>query len=200
MHIKQISAILKTKTIGIAGCGGLGSNCAAALARLGVGKIIIADFDDVDASNLTRQYYFYEQVGQKKVFALADNLYYINPYINIKPYDLKLGPAEIAHIFAGCDLIVEAFDLAEMKQMIIETCAEIFPEIPLIVGSGMAGWGKNNSIKTEQISKNLYVCGDKQSEIADNLPPLAPRVGIVANMQANTALAILLNQKNNIEL
>jgi sulfur carrier protein ThiS adenylyltransferase len=198
MNITQIQNILKTKTVGIAGCGGLGSNCAVALARLGVGKMILADFDTVDASNLTRQYYFYEQVGQKKVFALTDNLNYINPFIKVKPYDLKLGPKEIQTIFSDCDLIIEAFDLAEMKQMIIETCAEFFPEKPLIIGSGMAGWGKNNSIKTEKTGENLYVCGDGISEIADDLPPLAPRVGIVAYMQANTALSILLNDEKNI--
>lgn len=198
MNINQIKEALKSKSVGIAGCGGLGSNCAVALARMGVGEMIIADFDVVDASNLTRQYYFYEQIDQKKVFALADNLYYIDPFATIKPYDLKLGPKEIKKIFAGCDLIVEAFDLAEMKQMIIETCADAFPDKPLIVGSGMAGWGKSNSIKTEKIGKNLYVCGDRESEIADDLPPLAPRVGIVAYMQANAALSILLNDEKNI--
>lgn len=200
MNIKRVAEILKQKTIGVAGCGGLGSNCAAALVRVGVGKMILVDFDFVDASNLTRQYYFYEQVGQKKVFALADNLNYINPYAEIKPYDLKLGPAEIVNIFKDCDVIIEAFDLAEMKQMIIETCMENFPDKPLIVGNGMAGWGKNNSIKTEKIGENLYVCGDGVSEVAGDLPPLAPRVGIVANMQANTALNILLNTDKTIEL
>jgi len=200
MNIKEIFKILKTKTIGIAGCGGLGSNCAAALTRLGIGKIILADFDKVDASNLSRQYYFYEQVGQKKVFALADNLSYISPYVEIKPYDLKLGPHEIITIFKDCDLIIEAFDLAEMKQMIIETCTESFPDKPLIVGNGMAGWGNNNSIKTSKIGENLYVCGDGVSEISEELPPLAPRVGIVANMQANTAISILLKNEKSTEL
>jgi len=200
MNIKEIIKILKTKTIGIAGCGGLGSNCAAALTRLGVGKIILADFDVVDSSNLTRQYYFFEQVGQKKVFALADNLYYISPYVEVKPYDLKLGPGKIKTIFKDCDLIVEAFDLAEMKQMIIETCAENFPDKPLIVGNGMAGWGNNNSIRTSKIGENLYVCGDGVSEISEDLPPLAPRVGVVANMQANLAVSILLQNEKSTEL
>lgn len=200
MNINQIREILRTKTVGIAGCGGLGSNCAVALARLGVGKMIIADFDAVDSSNLTRQYYFYEQVGQQKVFALADNLSYIDPYMEIKPYDLKLGPDEIKKIYAECDLIVEAFDLAEMKQMIIETAAENFPEKPLVVGVGIAGWGNNNTIKTKKIGKNLYVCGDRETEISEELPPLAPRVGVVAYMQANTALTILLNQEKEVEL
>jgi len=167
MNIKQIFKILKTKTIGIAGCGGLGSNCAAALTRLGIGKIILADFDVVDVSNLARQYYFHEQVGEKKAFALADNLHHINPIVEIIPNDIKLGPNEIITIFKDCDLIIEAFDLAEMKQMIIETCAEYFPDTPLIVGNGMAGWGNNNAIKTSKIGKNLYVCGDGLSEISE---------------------------------
>lgn len=200
MTVSGIISILKTKTVGIAGCGGLGSNCAAALTRLGIGKLIIADFDFVDASNLTRQYYFNDQIGQKKVFALANNLSHINPYVDINPFDLKLGPREIKNIFRDCDLIIEAFDLSEMKRMIIETVCTEFPEKPLIVGSGMAGWGNNNTIKTEQIDKNLYVCGDGISEISVSLPPLAPRVGVVANMQANLAVSILLQNEKPITL
>ena len=79
----------------------------------------------------------------------------------------------------------------EMKQMIIETVQSELPHIPLIVGSGMAGWGDSNSIKLRQLD-NLYICGDEKSEIADELPPLAPRVGMVAHMQANVALELLL--------
>ena len=58
---------------------GLGSNCAVALARIGIGRLIIADFDVVTESNLNRQYYFCDQVGMKKVEALKDNLIRINP-------------------------------------------------------------------------------------------------------------------------
>ncbi len=200
MQLSQVSEILKTKTVGIAGCGGLGSNCAVALARIGVGKLIVADFDVVDTSNLTRQYYFYNQVGRKKVFCLAENLAFVNPLIKIISHDLRLGSEDIIKIFADCDIIIEAFDLAEMKQMIIETVASEFPDMPLIVGSGMAGWGRNNNLKTQQINKNLYVCGDGVSEVSDELPPLAPRVAIVANMQANTAVNILLQNEKSIEL
>ncbi|MCD4683126.1 MAG: sulfur carrier protein ThiS adenylyltransferase ThiF [Bacteroidales bacterium] len=191
MTFPEIRKILKKKTVGIAGAGGLGSNCAVALARVGIGKIIIADFDKVMQKNLNRQYYFYEQTGQKKVFAIQDNILFINPYVKVEPRDLKLNPTNIPEIFKKCDVIVEAFDLAEEKQMIIETVQSEMPDIPLIVGSGMAGWGDNNSIKTRQIG-NLYICGDEKSEIAEELPPLAPRVGIVAHMQANIALDILL--------
>jgi sulfur carrier protein ThiS adenylyltransferase len=196
MNVKKIKSILSTKTVGIAGCGGLGSNCAAALARIGIGKLVIADFDVIDASNLNRQYYFWEQIGQQKVFALADNIHYIDPMVEVIPHDLKLGPAEIISIFADCDVIVEAFDLAEMKQMIIETVGAEFPEKPLVIGNGMAGWGNSNSIKTEKVTENIYVCGDGVAEISEELPPLAPRVGIVAHMQANNVLSILLGNTN----
>jgi len=196
MNVKKIKSLLNKKTVGIAGCGGLGSNCAATLARIGVGKLIIADFDAIDASNLNRQYFFWEQIGQQKVFALADNIHYIDPEVEVIPHDMKLGPAEIISVFAECDIIVEAFDLAEMKQMIIETVSTEFPDKPLIIGNGMAGWGYSNSIKAEKLGKNIYVCGDGKSEISKILPPLAPRVGIVAHMQANTALNILLGNTN----
>ena len=80
-----------------------------------------------------------------------------------------------------------------MKRMIIEICLTEGPEKPLVIGSGMAGWGKSNEIKVKK-SENLYICGDEVSEIAENNPPLAPRVAIVANMQANTVLEILLKK------
>ena len=65
---------IQNKTIGIAGCGGLGSNCAIALARIGIGKLIIVDFDSIDKSNLNRQYYFIDQIGKPKVDALEYNI------------------------------------------------------------------------------------------------------------------------------
>ena len=193
MNFQQIRKILSKKTVGIAGAGGLGSNCAVALARVGIGKIIICDFDIISKDNLNRQYYFYEQIGQKKVFTIEENILYINPKVKVESHDIKLDPESIKRIFRHCNVIVEAFDLAEMKQMIIETVLTELPQIPLITGIGMAGWGNNNNIKVRRVD-NLYICGDEKSEIAEDLPPLAPRVGIVANMQANTVMEILLNE------
>ncbi len=186
--IKQLS---KHK-IGIAGAGGLGSNCAVALVRAGVGNVVIADFDVVEDSNLNRQYFFRNQIGMYKVNALKDNLLSIRPETNIESHNIKLSSAEILEIFADCEIIIEAFDSAEMKKTIIETVLTQLPEIPLIVGSGMAGWGENNTLRTRKIASNLYICGDEKTEVSEKHPPVAPRVGIVANMLANTALDILL--------
>jgi len=190
----SISEKLKSKCIGIAGAGGLGSNCAVALARVGIGKLIIADFDVVSQSNLNRQYYFTDQLGQKKTAAIKENLYRINPDVEVIVHDIKLDSESIIRIYKDCDIIVEAFDLAEMKQMIMETVLHKFPDKPLISGLGVAGWGNNNEVRTRQIG-NLFICGDEQTEVSDTQPPLAPKVGIAANMQANQVLELILNDK-----
>lgn len=189
--IEAIKNILKTKTIGIAGAGGLGSNCAVSLARVNVGNLIIADFDVIEESNLNRQYYFYNQIGQKKVLALKENIKNINPDVKVKAVDITLDSTNIIELFQNCDIIIEAFDKAEMKQMIVETVLDKMPDKPLILGVEIAGWGNNNSLKTKKID-SLYICGDGTSEVSDKQPALAPRVGIVANMLANQALEILL--------
>lgn len=191
LTVDQIRGKLKNYSIGIAGCGGLGSNCAVALARVGIGSLVLADFDIVSTSNLNRQYYFLNQVGEPKVHALKRVIHQINPDATVVAFELKLDPEHVVRCFRDCDVIVEAFDLASEKEMLIETVSSAFPEKPLVLGLGMAGWGMNESIHFRRLG-NIYVCGDETSEISDLMPPLAPRVGMVANMQANTVLEILL--------
>ncbi len=195
MDFKEIQKHLKNYTVGIAGAGGLGSNAAVALARTGIGKIIIADFDTIDESNLNRQYYFIDQIGMPKVVALKQNIQRINPNCIVEIHQLKIEERNIFDLFSNCSVIIEAFDLAEMKKMFVETVLTELPNTYIISGLGMAGWGKTNDITSKKIDK-LYVCGDAKSEISKENPPLAPRVAIVANMQANICLEILLNIKS----
>jgi sulfur carrier protein ThiS adenylyltransferase len=193
MNFEEIKSKLRNYTVGIAGCGGLGSNCAVALARVGVGKLIICDFDVVSESNLNRQYYFYDQIGHKKVNALKRNINRINPETEVVALHVKLGADDITVFFKICDVIVEAFDRADMKQMIIETVLTEMPAKPIVSGVGMAGWGDSNLIQMKR-SGNLYICGDGISEATEDNPPLAPRVGITSHMQANTVLELLLKK------
>lgn len=192
MTYEEIRGRLSRKRVGIAGCGGLGSNCAIALARVGMGTLVIVDFDRLSLSNLNRQYYFRDQVGMKKVEALADNILRIDPTIRVEKHAVRITATNLAGLFSGCDVIVEAFDLAEEKEMLITSALTHFPTLPLVVGSGMAGWGNNAAIHFRRLG-NIFVCGDESSEISDEKPPLAPRVGMVANMQANVVMDILLN-------
>ncbi len=191
MERKKIREILSTRRVGIAGAGGLGSNCAAALARAGVGTLVIADFDVVSRSNLDRQFYFRDQVGMPKVDALRANLLRIDPATRVEAHGLKLDPASIASLFADCDLVVEAFDAAEAKAMLIETMLARLPRVPVVAASGLAGWGRTDAMKVHR-SGTLVMVGDLSSEVSDAEPPIAPRVGIAANMQANEALELLL--------
>ncbi|MFO7923470.1 MAG: sulfur carrier protein ThiS adenylyltransferase ThiF [Bacteroidales bacterium] len=193
LSFEKIKAKLADKIVGIAGAGGLGSNCAVALARVGIGKLVIADFDVVSEGNLNRQYFFTDQVGRKKVSALKENIARINPAVQVTTHDVVLDPVNIPRLFDDCNVIVEAFDLAEMKKMIAEAVIEKMPAKYLVMGSGVAGFGNNNTIKTIKTG-NIYICGDLEKETGKNRPPLAPRVGIVANMQANQVLELLLTR------
>ena len=192
MRFTEIKEHLGKFRVGIAGAGGLGSNCAAALARSGIGTIVICDFDTVEEANLNRQFYFADQAGMYKTIALKENIYRIDPRIMVLNHEVQLTPENIPLIFSGCDVIVEAFDQAVMKEMLVETVQRYMSGIPLIIGSGMAGWGNNETIRCRKIDEYLYVCGDETTEVSDDLPPFAPRVGIVSHMQANLVIDILM--------
>lgn len=189
----QIRTILSQKTIGIAGAGGLGSNCAASLIRSGIGKLIIADFDVVTDANLNRQFFFHDQIGERKVDALRDNLLRICPFASLQMHNIKVSPENISLLFSTCDIVVEAFDLADQKQMLIEYMLENLPHIPVVAASGLAGWGGADMLRTIR-SGSLYICGDETSEVSEENPPLAPKVNIVSNLQADTVLGILLSE------
>ena len=193
MNFNEIKSHLSKFRVGIAGAGGLGSNCAVALARSGLGTLVIADFDVIEPANLNRQYFFLEQVGQMKTIALKENIKHINSEVSVFTHQTMLDRNNIPEIFSGCHIIVEALDKPDMKEMLVDVVQRNMKGIPVIVGSGMAGWGKSESIRLRKIDETLFVCGDESTEVSDNLPPMAPRVGMVANMQANVVIELLMN-------
>ncbi len=193
-HSPGVHQRLKQATVGIAGLGGLGSPIAVALARSGVGRLILADFDVVEPSNLNRQQYFIDQLGLPKAEALKDTLARINPYVTIEAHVLRLAPANIPSLFGAVDVLVEAFDAAEQKAMLVETFLSQCPGKPLVAGSGMAGFGPANSIVTRQVASNLYLVGDGETAAAPGTGLMAPRVGVAAHHQANAVLRLLLGE------
>lgn len=185
--------ILEGATVGLAGAGGLGSNCAAHLVRAGVKKLVIADFDVVSESNLNRQFFFRDQIGQKKVEALAANLRRIEPELQLSLHDVRLSPENADWTFAGCAVIVEALDSADAKSMLLGSLLPMGK--PIISASGIAGWGRSCEIRQRRIGKNLILIGDTASDIRNGLAPVSPRVGIAAAMQANAVVALLLGEE-----
>ena len=185
-------AVLKNKTAAIAGAGGLGSNVAAALIRGGVYNLIIADFDMVELSNLNRQQFFYDQIGVPKVSALKENLLKINPFVTITAVAEKICESNVKEIFGGADILIEAFDRAEMKAMLIETWCAAFPDKFIVAASGLAGTGRGNAIKAAVYGR-LVLCGDQTTEANEANGLIAPRVAMAAALEANCAVEILLN-------
>ncbi|MDD2899328.1 MAG: sulfur carrier protein ThiS adenylyltransferase ThiF [Desulfuromonadaceae bacterium] len=193
-HTPGVHSCLKRATVGIAGVGGLGSAVAVALARVGIGRLIVADFDVIEPSNLNRQQYFIDQIGRYKVDALAENLRRINPYVSVETHCTMLTPENIPTLFADCLIIVEAFDRADMKAMLVNTVLESMPRSTVVAASGLAGYGTNNSVVTRKISSRLYLVGDTVSEAKPGSGLMAPRVGIAASHQANQVVRILLGE------
>ena len=188
----KISQKIKTVTIGIAGCGGLGSNAAIALARTGIMNFVIVDYDKVEVSNLNRQQYSLNDVDKFKVDSLERILKSINPYIEIEKHRIKLNGINVYKVFEKCKIILEAFDTVSSKTMIIKAFAnEKFKDRYLIAGSGVAGFDSANKIKTRKISQNIFVCGDNKTEPLESNGLMAPRVMITAGHQANAALRII---------
>lgn len=185
---EQLEKIQQT-SVGIAGAGGLGSNCAIMLVRSGFKKITLVDFDEVDLSNLNRQNYFIEQVGKRKVCALADNLCRINPDLELNVVNNEITKDNVREIFFSCDIIIEALDKPECKTLVVEEFAGV--KKLLVAASGLAGFGDSDRIKTHKINDKFYIVGDLVSGI-DQLPPLAPGVTIAAAKQVDLVVEYVL--------
>jgi sulfur carrier protein ThiS adenylyltransferase len=190
----SIKEKLKHATVGIAGLGGLGSTVSAALARSGIGRLIIADFDNVEPTNLTRQQYYTDQIGRSKVDCMMENLYRANPDVQVTAHGEKLNAANVPVIFAAADVIAECFDRAEEKQMIVETVLKKMNKPVIVTVSGLAGYGNSNTIQTRRISKRLILVGDGRSGIDREPVLMAPRVGIAACHQANAIIEVIINE------
>lgn len=193
-HTPGVHAILKRAVVGIAGLGGLGSAIAIALARIGLGRLVLADFDVVEPSNLNRQQYFIDQIGQPKTEALTANLARVNPYVSIEAHTVRLTKSNVPEIFHDVQVLVEAFDAADQKAMLVESFAQARPTTPIVLATGLAGHMPSNTIRTKRVGRNLVVVGDLVTAAAPGTGLMAPRVGVAAHHQANAVLRILLQE------
>ncbi len=190
-HGTERQARFHAGRVAVCGLGGLGSNIAVALARAGVGKLLLVDFDRVDVSNLNRQQYFIRQLGMRKTEALAQTLEEVNPWCDLTLRPMKVTPENIPGLFDDVDVVCEAFDRAEAKAMLCQGVLEHYPRTPLVSGVGMAGLGSANEIRTRRVTKRFYLCGDGVTESGPETPLVSSRVAVCAAHEANMVLRLL---------
>lgn len=193
-HGQELHDRFSSATAAICGLGGLGSNIAIALARAGIGRLILVDFDRVDITNLHRQQYKADQIGEYKTEALAANLLEISPYTEVKRVTEKVTEDNFRELLEGADIVCEAFDNAEAKAMLVNGVLQKLPECYLVAASGMAGMGSPNRIETRRITDRFYLCGDGVSDVEETMGLVAPRVMLCAAHQAQTVLRILAGE------
>lgn len=188
---KEILEKFQNATVAICGLGGLGSNIAISLARAGIGKLILIDFDKVDVSNLHRQQYKMNQIGMFKTEALISNLKEISPYTKYEIFTTKISEDNYMDLLKEADVICEAFDNPEAKAMLVNNVLEHLPESYLVVASGMAGMDTPNIIKTRKIMKRFYLCGDEKNDVNNSGSLISARVMLCASHEALTVLRII---------
>ncbi|MFP3982822.1 MAG: sulfur carrier protein ThiS adenylyltransferase ThiF [Desulfurivibrionaceae bacterium] len=193
-HGSRIQQYLRQATVGIMGLGGLGSNLAASLTRIGVGKMLMADYDIVELSNINRQFYFLSQIGEHKTTALENNLAAINPYLEREYIKEKLTENNIPQHFPGVDILVECFDQPDMKASALRAVLTALQGIPFVCASGLAGYGPSNEIITREIHPDVFMVGDHRSAAGSGFGLMAPRVAIAANHQANQVVRLIIER------
>ena len=194
-HGTDLHKRFSSATVAICGLGGLGSHIAVALARAGVGKLILIDFDRVDITNLHRQQYKANQIGFYKADALAENLLEIAPYMELQTVTAKITEENFTDLLKDADIVCEAFDNAEAKAMLVNSVLEQLPRCYLVAASGMAGMNTPNTIKTRKIMKRFYLCGDEVSDVEDTIGLVVSRVMLCAAHQAHTVLRLLAGEE-----
>ncbi|MBP3277290.1 thiamine biosynthesis protein ThiF [Kandleria sp.] len=181
-------------TVAICGLAGLGSHIAIALARAGVGKLILIDFDQVDMTNLHRQCYKVNQIGCNKTEALLENILEVAPYIDIEAINEKITEDNIVSLLKDADIVCEAFDDPSCKAMLVNGVLEKLPDCYVVAASGMAGMGSPNLIKTRKLTNRFYLCGDEVSDVKNTMGLVSSRVMLCAAHQAHTILRILAGE------
>lgn len=187
-----IRARLASAHVAVIGCGGLGSNAALMLVRAGVRELTLVDYDAVDRSNLNRQMFFPDQIGQPKTGALAATLLRLEPTLTVHVHQSEATSENLVELVGGADLVIEAADRAEVKAMVANTLLDLRPGLPIVAASGLAGAGSANDIVTEELAPGFYMVGDLTSDVRGALPLISSRVMAAAAHQAHMAIRVLL--------
>lgn len=193
---EEMRTKLRNARVAVAGLGGLGSNIAVMLARSGIGELLLVDFDTVDVTNLNRQMYLIPQLGKPKAEALPEILYQINPYLTYRSVCIKVTPDNVKELFSEYPIVCEAFDKPDQKAMLVRELLMQCPKTIVVSGNGMAGYADANEIRTCQVMKRLYVCGDQSTDVGNGIGLIAPRVAVCAAHEANKVMQLIMQTES----
>ena len=145
---------LKNATVMIVGCGAVGSFAIEALARTGVGHLILVDFDVIEESNINRQLFALNStIGQPKVNIAMQRVKDINPDIQVDVFNMFLDSNNMPN--CNPDIIIDAIDTVESKVALYQWATA--QQIPIISSMGAALKTDVSQIKTSTIS-HTSVC------------------------------------------
>jgi len=192
---------INDSTILIIGMGGLGSPTALYLAATGVGHIIIADFDQVELSNLQRQIiHSTSDIGDDKVNSAKSKLLELNPNITVTVVNEIMHSDNLASLIQDVDIVLDGTDNFESRFEINKACVECHK--PLISAAVIRFEGQISVFKGYEVDQPCYQClyseqGDGRESCVEN-GVLAPIAGLVGTIQALQAIKVLLGLGNQL--
>lgn len=194
VDIEGQEKLLSAKVL-IVGLGGLGSPVSMYLAAAGVGHLILADYDQVDLSNLQRQIvHTTSQISEFKVDSAAAMLHQLNPSVNVKKINEKLTSESLAEEIEKVDVVVDCTDNFATRFAINQLCVE--SKVPLVSGAAIRLEGQISVFDSRDENSPCYRClyqqvDDENLSCAQN-GVLSPVVGVIGTLQATETLKVLV--------
>jgi molybdopterin-synthase adenylyltransferase len=179
----------------IIGAGGLGSPVAMYLAACGVGRITIADHDDIDLTNLQRQIgHTTQRVGQAKVISIRESMLALNPDIKVMAWQQKLDSHGLDALVPSCQVVIDCSDNFSTRQAINRACVRF--KVPLVSGAAVRLDGQLAVYDSRERRSPCYACvfpaeTPPEEVQCSTMGVMAPLVGVIGSMQALQAVKIL---------
>jgi len=190
---KEVQKLLFQKHVVVFGLGGVGGYCAEALARAGIGKITVVDFDEVSETNINRQILaFHSNIGEKKAFLMKERIKNINPEIRVNAVNDFCTPNLVKTIISEqIDFAIDAIDTLKSKISLLESCFQ--KNIPVISSLG-AG---NRLDPTKLYTADISEVNPKDCNFAKNIVYQLKKLGITKGLTVvlSTEKPVLIEKK-----
>jgi len=182
---------LKRTSAFIAGAGGLGSAVSIYMAAAGFGKIVIADCDIVDTSNLNRQVLHWTQdIGRSKALSAEETMRGINPEIEIEVLEATIDEGNVDGLLDGCDLIMDAMDNFPVRYLLNRSALK--KGLPLFHGAICGFAGQATTILPGKTA--CLRCIFPRAPPAEIFPALGSTCGVIGSIQVTEAVKYVINR------